>query len=32
LVILYFGAIKFDQREVFWVEWFAKISAGQWFR
>jgi len=32
LVFLYFGAIKLDRREVFWVELFARIGIGQWFR
>ena len=32
LVFLYFGAMKLDRREVFWVELFAKIGIGQWFR
>ncbi len=32
LVFLYFGAIKFDPREIFWVRLFAEVGIGQWFR
>jgi putative oxidoreductase len=32
LVFLYFGATKFDPHVVFWIELFAKIGIGQWFR
>lgn len=32
LVFLYFGASKFSPHGVFWVELFAKIGMGQWFR
>jgi putative oxidoreductase len=32
LAFLYFGASKFSPHGVFWVELFAKIGMGQWFR
>jgi putative oxidoreductase len=32
LVFLYFGASKFSRNGMFWVELFAKIGIGQWFR
>jgi putative oxidoreductase len=32
LVFLPSGATKFDRQEVYWVELFAKIGIGQWFR
>lgn len=32
LAFLYFGATKFNPHEIFWVELFAKIGIGQWFR
>jgi uncharacterized membrane protein YphA (DoxX/SURF4 family) len=32
LVFLYFGATKFNPRAAYWIELFAKIGIGQWFR
>jgi putative oxidoreductase len=32
LVFLYIGAIKFNLNGIFWIELFAKIGIGQWFR
>lgn len=32
LAFLYFGAGKFSPHETFWIELFAKIGIGQWFR
>jgi putative oxidoreductase len=32
LVFLYSGASKFSSRGIFWVELYAKIGMGQWFR
>jgi putative oxidoreductase len=32
LMFLYFGAGKFSSHEGFWIELFAKIGVGQWFR
>jgi putative oxidoreductase len=32
LMFLYSGASKFNPYEVFWIELFAKIGIGQWFR
>ncbi|WP_432756506.1 DoxX family protein [Alloacidobacterium dinghuense] len=32
LAFLYFGASKFSPHEIFWIETFAKIGIGQWFR
>jgi uncharacterized membrane protein YphA (DoxX/SURF4 family) len=32
LVFLYFGANKLSPHGIFWIELFAKIGIGQWFR
>ena len=32
LVFLYSGASKFSPRGIFWIELFARIGLGQWFR
>jgi putative oxidoreductase len=32
LVFLFSGASKFNPHEIFWMELFAKIGIGQWFR
>lgn len=32
LVFLYFGASKLSPHGIFWIELFAKIRIGQWFR
>lgn len=32
LVFLFFGASKFGPHAIFWIELFAKIRVGQWFR
>jgi putative oxidoreductase len=32
LLFLYSGASKFDPHGMFWIELFAKIGMGQWFR
>jgi putative oxidoreductase len=32
LVFLYFGATKFIPRAIFWIDLFARIGVGQWFR
>ena len=32
LVFLYSGASKFSSHGIFWIELFAKIKIGQWFR
>ena len=31
-VFAYFGATKFDPHEQFWIQMFAQIGIGQWFR
>jgi putative oxidoreductase len=32
LLFLYSGATKFSPRETFWIELFARLGFGQWFR
>ena len=32
LMFLYSGASKFSPHDIFWIELFAKIGMGQWFR
>jgi putative oxidoreductase len=32
LVFLYFGATKFIPHAIFWIDLFARIGVGQWFR
>ena len=32
LMFLYSGASKFNPHDIFWIELFAKIGIGQWFR
>lgn len=32
LAFLFFGATKFDPHQAFWIDLFAKIGLGQWFR
>jgi putative oxidoreductase len=32
LAFLFFGATKFDPHQMFWIDLFAKVGWGQWFR